>query len=90
MVVVTSGYLMSRRAALERITSAGNTSIEIVAAMFKEYATRTLFGVCAPGQSTFHTLTYGEVWERIQVMLPPCTAPTLALSGYHAYQPLTL
>ncbi|BDA50881.1 Carboxylic acid reductase [Coccomyxa sp. Obi] len=56
------------RAALERITSAGNTSIEIVATMFKEYATRTLFGVCAPGESTFHTVTYGEVWERIQVL----------------------
>jgi hypothetical protein len=52
---------------LERITSAGNTSIEIVAAIFKEYASRDLFGACAPGESTFHTVTYAEVWERIQV-----------------------
>lgn len=57
---------MPNREALQRITSAGQTSIEIVEAIFKEYSSRTVFGFATPAESTFNTLTYGQMWERIQ------------------------
>lgn len=51
---------------LQRVTSA-HTTIEILANIFKEYAQRTAFAYCPPGQSSFVTMTYAQAWERVQV-----------------------
>ena len=52
--------------AMQRVTQ-GSTCIEILAAMFREYAQRVAFGYCPPGENKFVTLTYGQTWERVQV-----------------------
>lgn len=56
--------------ASQRISAAGSTSIEVVAAMFREYAQRIAFGYCPPHKAHFVTLTYAQVWERIKVGRP--------------------
>ena len=53
--------------ASQRISAAGSTSVEVVAAMFREYAQRVAFGYCPPHRAHFVTLTYAQVWERIKV-----------------------
>lgn len=53
--------------AVERIARAGNTTIERLCAIFKQYPERTCFGLPAKAKPEWKRVTYKEVWERIQV-----------------------
>ena len=56
--------------AVERICSA-NTSIEILDRLFKEYADRTVFGYCKPGETGYSTITFRQIWDRVKVPFLP-------------------
>ena len=58
-------------AALDRIAQAGDTTIQRLSAVFKEYHSRTLFGIPDGQKPQWKPVTYGDVWERIQVRLRP-------------------
>ena len=60
-------------AAVDRIAQAGNTTIQRLSGVFKEYYNRTLFGIPDRQKPQWKPVIYGEVWERIQVRLRPCT-----------------
>ena len=56
-------------AAVDRIAQAGDTTIQRLSAVFKEYHSRTLFGIPDRQKPQWTPVTYGDVWERIQVRL---------------------
>ena len=56
--------------AVERICSA-NTSIEILDRLFREYADRTVFGYCKPGETGYSTITFRQIWDRVKVPFLP-------------------
>ena len=60
-------------AAVDRIAQAGDTTIQRLSAVFKEYHGRALFGVPDRLKPQWTPVTYGDVWERIQVRLRPYT-----------------
>ena len=60
-------------AAVDRIAQAGDTTIQRLSAVFKEYHSRTLFGIPDRQKPQWMPVTYGDVWERIQVRLRPYT-----------------
>ena len=60
-------------AAVERIAQAGDTVIERLCAIFKQYPDRTCFGVASKAKPEWQPVSYKEVWERIQVSSSACS-----------------
>jgi hypothetical protein len=58
-------------AAVDRIVQAGDTTIERLAAIFREYSDRTCFGIPSKGRPEWRLVTYRDVWQRIQVSHRP-------------------
>ena len=54
-------------AAVDRIAQAGNTTIQRLCAIFKQYPDRPCFGIPAKARPEWKLVTYRDVWERIQV-----------------------
>ena len=53
--------------AVQSIAQAGSTTIERLCAIFKQYPDRTCFGIPATTKPEWKSVTYKDVWERIQV-----------------------
>lgn len=54
-------------AAVDRIVQTGDTTIQRLAAIFREYSDRTCFGIPSKGGPEWRLVTYQDVWQRIQV-----------------------
>ena len=56
-------------AAVDRVAEAGDTTIERLCAIFKEYSDKPCFGIPHKSKPEWKRATYSDVWERIQVGL---------------------